>query len=186
MYKPFHILTDRLPDTVTVFGTEYPIHTSFRNWVKIAMLAENKKLRDSEKMAEMLKLCYKEELPPSLPSAILAAELFMKGDAEQSASSPEGTPMFSFVQDADVIYAAFLGKYGIDLTKEDLHWYVFRALLSALSEENPFRTILKIRSTDEKDVKDKKARAVLRSLKKRFSLNRGSEVDVAGSLADLF
>ena len=143
-------------------------------------------MKKGEKVAAILKLCYKDTLPPSLPSAVLAAELFMKGDAEESASSEYQLPMYSFSKDADIIFAAFMGKYGIDLTKEDLHWYVFRSLFSALSEDNPFRTVLKIRSADEKDIKDKKARAALRKLKERFAVVKEKEVDVAGKLADLF
>ena len=40
--------------------------------------------------------------------------------------------MIDYDTDADLIYAAFMEVYGIDLTEERLHWHKFRALMDGL------------------------------------------------------
>ena len=186
--RKFSILTDALPDSVKVFDIDYPVHTSFRNWVQISSILADKGIKDSKKAAEALKLCYKEKLPPNLISAMLGMMTFLHRDTDYSVSQSKKPPLFSFVQDADVIYASFMRQYGIDLTCQDMHWYTFCALLSALSEENPFAALVKIRSLDESSVKDPSRRAKLAELKARFALQDTftREIDVAGKIETLF
>lgn len=186
--RKFSILTDELPNTVKVFDERYPVHTSFRNWIKISCILADNGMKDSKKAAEALKLCYKETLPPNLISALLGMMTFLHRGTDDSVSQSKQPPLFSFVQDADVIYASFLRLYGIDLTCQDLHWYTFCALLSSLSEENPFAAVVKIRSFDESTVKDPARRVKIAELKARFALQDAAarEIDVAGRLETLF
>ncbi len=188
--KQFNILTDALPETVTLFQKEYPIHTSFRNWIQILALLGNQEEKNSKCMAKALKLCYKEALPPNLVSAFLGMLHFLNRGTEISVSRKEKKePLFSLFEDAEVIYAAFYTKYGIDLTKQDLHWYTFCALLASLPEDNAFQTVLKIRSFDESTIKNQKKRREMVQLKKRFQLQNAAqrhEIDVAENLAALF
>lgn len=183
-------MTDALPETVTLFETEYPVHTSFRNWIQILELMEGADITNSKQAAKALKLCYKEVLPPNIVSAFLGMLDFLNRGTDFSVSREgNGVPLFSFREDADVIYAAFYAKYGIDLSKEDLHWYTFCALFAALSEENLFQTVLKIRSFDESTLKNPEKRRKMARLKKRFQLKRYAgtrEIDVAENLAALF
>ena len=186
--RKFSILTDALPDSVKVFDIDYPVHTSFRNWVQISSILADKGIKDSKKAAEALKLCYKDALPPNFISAMLGMMTFLHRGTDDSVSQSKRPPLFSFSQDADVIYASFMRLYGIDLTRQDLHWYTFCALLSSLSEENPFAAVVKIRSFDESSVKDPSRRAKIAELKARFALQDAAarEVDVAGQLKTLF
>ena len=186
--RKFSILTDELPDTVKVFDERYPVHTSFRNWVKISCILADNGIKDSKKAAEALKLCYKEKLPPNLISALLGMMTFLHRGTDDSVSPNKNPPLFSFAQDADVIYASFMRQYGIDLTCQDLHWYTFCALLSSLSEDNPFAAVVKIRSFDERIVKDPSRRAKIAELKARFALRDvdSREIDVAKGLETLF
>lgn len=188
--RSFNILTDSLPETVTLFGEEYAVHTSFQNWIQIAVFASEGSIKESKNMAKALKLCYKDRLPPNIVSACLGMLHFLNRGAELSA--PQGgkrMPVFSFRQDADVIYAAFYEQYGIDLACTDLHWYQFCALFSSLAEDNPFQTLLKIRTMDERSIKEPKRRRKIAALKKQFSLKQSGaarEIDVAKQLSSLF
>lgn len=187
MHK-FNILTDVLPDFVTIFDIQYPVHTSFRNWLNILALLEQES-QDAKQTAEALKLCYKDTLPPNIVSAFLGMLTFLNRGTDFSVSpNRKEAQLFSFSQDADIIYATFYRQYGIDLTKEDMHWYTFCTLLSSLSEENPFATVLKIRSMDETQIKDRTRRRKIAELKDKFSLEGGTkqEIDVAETLAGLF
>ncbi len=187
--KHFNILTDSLPETVKIFDTQYRVHTSYRNWISIIKLLSDETSDDAKKIAEALSLCYKDTLPPNIVSSYLGLLTFLNRGTDFSVSRAGGEePLFSFEADADVIYAAFYAKYGIDLTKTDLHWYAFCALFRSLSEENSFQTLIKIRSFDEKGIKDPKKRRKMAALKETFSLQKksGVEIDVADKLSGLF
>lgn len=188
--KQFNILTDALPETVTLFETEYPVHTSFRNWIRISELVKEAGRKDGKSIAKALKLCYKETLPPNIVSAFLGMLSFLSRGTDFSVSRGESAqPLFSFQEDAEVIYSAFYSKYGIDLVKEDLHWYSFCALMSSLSADNAFKTLLDIRSFDEKKLKNPEKRRKMAQLKEKFGLKAQGgkrEVDVAENLAALF
>ena len=187
MSKELNILTDILPDSITLYGVEYPIHTSFKNWVKISCILEKESIKEPKVLAEVLKLCYKETLPPNSISALLGAISFLNRDTDFSVSpqvKKEKTTSFS--HDACLIYSAFYSKYGIDLSETDMHWYKFLALFETLADENPFKTVIKIRTTDEKEIKDPKTRRKIASLKSKYRITSQKEVDVGESIKQLF
>lgn len=57
-----------------------------------------------------------------------------------------GPVSISFSVDADRIIAAFWQAYGIDLTKERLHWWVFVALLDNLPDDTRMMKVAHIRT----------------------------------------
>jgi hypothetical protein len=182
-----NILYEELPDYVTLFEEKYPVHTSFKNWIEIMILAENGGLDDAKSVAKMLKLCYKEKLPPNIVSAVLGMMVFLKGDTDFSVPSEKSTDkVFSFDADYGAIYSTFYAKYGIDLINCDMHWYKFRALFEGLASENPFSTLIKIRTTDETEIKDKKAQRHIKKLKAKYSIKPKTEIDVAENISSLF
>ena len=65
--------------------------------------------------------------------------------------------------DANLIYAAFLGQYGIDLCEVNLHWHKFLALLGGLNESTKLHEVMGYRcyekSNDKKDPYEELRRA---------------------------
>ncbi len=188
MSKDFNVLIDELPDYVTLFGEKYPVFTSFKNWIKISLLLENKGLKEPKSTAEILKLCYREKLPKNIGSAILGMLAFLNGDTDFFVSPDkwESKKLYSFSDDCDAIYASFYTKYKIDLENCDMHWYKFCALFEGLADENPFNTLIKIRTTDETKIKDSAKRRKLKELKAKYGLKSNTEIDVAKNISSLF
>lgn len=56
--------------------------------------------------------------------------------------------VFDFVQDSELIYAAFMQAYGVDLIDTPLHWWKFSALLSGLPSDTRFSEVLQIRTME--------------------------------------
>ena len=56
MSKGFNILTDALPDFVTLYGKKYNIHTNFKNWIRIACILEEGELKNPKNAAEILRI----------------------------------------------------------------------------------------------------------------------------------
>ena len=66
----------------------------------------------------------------------------------QPDSTPASPPAFDYQCDAGYIVAAFQQAYGIDLTRERVHWFRFRALFAALPEETLMAKIMSWRTMD--------------------------------------
>lgn len=107
-------------------GREYPISTDFRTAVAYQMAAVAGELT----VERFLDLWFPAEQPEDVAAALEAVGAFYA----MGAPKPEqtGPAAYDFAVDAGVIYAAFYREYGLDLSRAELHWWQFRALLEGL------------------------------------------------------
>lgn len=68
---------------------------------------------------------------PALEEALEAIGEFYNMGKRSRGQSPE-VAAYDFYADASAIYASFWEKYGIDLHRQELHWWQFRGLLEGL------------------------------------------------------
>lgn len=156
------ILTEELPDSVSAEGESYGIKTDFRDWLRFYDSAEK---GDPVGMLRVYR-----RLPPSLEKALeLAAEFGRGGALPYGSDETAGRPVLDYEADAALIYAAFMGEYGIDLCETRLHWYKFCALLRGLGEDRPLSRIMALRAMDAAGESDATRRREIRRLQKRFA-----------------
>lgn len=168
-----NMLTDSLPETVSVDGRLYSIHTDFRNWVRFEILMLDHSVPMQKKIIDILKLVYVDSLPPTLRDALYEAVVFYsraEGGKECAEEKKKGKQVYSFAQDDEYIYAAFLAQYGIDLQSADLHWWQFKAMFAGLSEENKIIKIMEYRSINLAEIKDKNQKVFYRKMKELYKL----------------
>ena len=134
-------LHERLPDTVTVDGTRYRVDLDFRNVLRMIDALGREDMLPGAREYVALKCVMKR--PPRNTGAAIAAlrEMLFPGGKMQS-----GEKMTDFVQDADLIRAAFLQAYGINLYRDRLHWLEFTGLLACLPTGSRYADILSIRA----------------------------------------
>jgi len=186
------ILTEKLPDELTIDGKQYDIHTDFRIWIQFSQLAFSGK-SDAVALAQMLALVFK-ELPQAKPEEIFSVLLdFYSFQKPNTATAQEKSSkrVFDYDADAGYIYAAFLQQYGIDLTSINMHWWTFKTLFDSLSEETHFGKIMQYRCTDISQIKDKEMKKFYQKMKRVYALpdNRTEdekERDFAEGLSGLF
>ena len=94
---------------------------------------------DQEECAElMLKRLYiklpENRGPDFYLNAILQATKFLNAGEDTPHDTDSKPRVFSFVKDAKYIYSAFSQAHGIDLQKEELHWWRFVTLFNDLGE----------------------------------------------------
>lgn len=172
------ILTDKLANTISHAGKEYPINTDFRVWLKFDSIMHND-APPERKLEEIIKLCILPgELPP-LEAVLQGLFLFYRaGDGLESENAEQKEPVFSYEYDSEYIYASFLQAYGIDLIDIPyLHWFKFQALLKSLPKETKLSKIISCRSADTSDIKDSKVKKAYEKLKRIYALpdSRSSE-----------
>ena len=134
-------LHERLPDAVTVDGKIYRVDLDFRNVLRMIDALGREDMLPGAREYVALKCVMKR--PPRNTGAAIAAlrEMLFPGGKKQS-----GEKMTDFVQDADLIRAAFLQAYGINLYRDRLHWLEFTGLLACLPTGSRYADILSIRA----------------------------------------
>lgn len=156
------ILTRGLPDCVVCRGEKYEVETDFRAWIEFYERAREKDIPG------MLRVYRR--LPPSLEEALtLAVEFGRKGASPYGEESRSGRAILDYEADAGLIYAAFMGEYGIDLCEEKLHWYKFCALLGGLGEDRMLSRIMALRGMDPAAQSDNKRRSEIRRLQRLYA-----------------
>ncbi len=155
-----NILMDDLPYTVMVAGIAIPIITDYRTGILFEQTLTDPVMPDDEKLDTVLKLYYGNDIFPLLSNmdtvqeAIDGIMWFYRCGADESAVSDTGDsssgkdPPFSYEHDAAYIYAAFKEAYNVDLTKNRLHWWQFRALFLGLPETVLFCKIMGYRTME--------------------------------------
>lgn len=137
-----------LPDAVEVDGKTYRIHTDFTYWINFAS-----QINDKSKTVQDFDFIYIDEKPENRLAGF--RELFNfyldKHELPRAAddSQPDGKAM-DYALDADLIYAAFMQQYNIDLLETPLHWWKFQALFFCL-KDTKFNEVLSFRAHNPND-----------------------------------
>ena len=133
-------LYDELPRSVTVGGRRYRLDLDFRNVLRMLAVMERQDLIPGARAYLALKCVMKR--PPKDAAPVLAAvrALLFPGRAKTDKK------LTDLKQDADLIRAAFLQSYGVNLWRDRLHWLEFTGLLACLPEGSRYADILGIRA----------------------------------------
>lgn len=166
-------LYDTLPDCLPVDGISYPIDTDFRPWARLwcTISGTSDKQKKADALADFIESA---GLPLSWESVEAVLSFFVCGEdhvpgGEQKAGA--SAHVFDFQQDSSYIYAAFLDAYGIDLSRDKLHWYSFIALFKSLPESAQICKIMHYRAAKMSDV-PKGQKKHYAEMKKRYALRR--------------
>lgn len=166
-------LTQRaLPNTVMVGGRAYSIYTDFRVWMRFEIAVSKLKRGETIDIAYLFKNEH--------PAYCNLKELFTFSRPESPlprSISHSNVIALDYELDADLIYAAFLGQYGIDLVEvEHLHWHKFLALLSGLNDSTRLREVMGYRCYERSNDKD---RDIYEEMRRAWEIERLSEEEQA-------
>ena len=139
------MLARPLPRAVEIGGELVPIRVDFRVGVRLAELMEDPEAGPAEKLSLAVEMYFPR--PPAAPiqETLEALGWFYRcgrppRPREKGGDSPR---LFDYRQDGGLIYSAFLGQYGLDLTQcGELHWWKFRALMEGLGPDCLFRQVM--------------------------------------------
>lgn len=155
-----NILTDALPVTVSVGGREYPINTDFRAGVEFEMMIE----QGVANVFALVAPFFPDGSPHDIEGAFQSVEWFYCCGAmpEKSEKPVKEKQAYSFGVDASAIFSDFWRYYNIDLSREYLHWWVFRSLLMGLPDESRFKQRAYYRTCDLKGMTKKERDRIMR------------------------
>lgn len=165
-------LYEQLPDCITVNGRTYRVDLDFRNVLRMSDILNRKDLLQGAKIYHALRCVMKH--PPRDTSAAMDALMTLLFPPDPAEGQTKGTAekLTDYVQDADMIRAAFLQSYKINLWRDRLHWFEFTALLRNLPEGSRYTDVLSIRARPmpEPTRYNEKERQWLAEAKARFAV----------------
>lgn len=164
------------PKKLIINGQAYPIETDFRIWAEFADKVE--KLSDEKLSEEILSFMTGQGLPINDVSLKAVLVFFSCGEDTESkkkSTNPKNKPTaFDFEKDEDLIFAAFMSQYGIDLRSvKHLHWWDFMAMFKGLHDEK-ICDIIGYRTIDTSKM-SKEQQAIYRKLKELYSLDKNKK-----------
>lgn len=172
----YNLILDRLPN-ITPNGLK--IRTDFRESIKFELLMQNSNIEEKDKVTLALNLYFydiniknEEELKKSVNDILWFYRCGKEETTSQGKETKKETSkrIYSYEFDAEYIYSAFMEQYKIDLNKEHLHWWKFKALFNSLNEEVLFSKIMSYRAIDLSKIKDKAMKKQYKRLKELYKL----------------
>lgn len=159
-----------------------PINADFRAMVQLEMLIRDPEVSATDKIMLGLALLFPDGIGDMGPMEAWDALLWYYGggedkepaEAEKPAQRPRSAPqrtrrVYDFEQDATSIYAAFRQVYGVDLQREALHWWEFRAMLFSLPDSCLQGRIMMYRATDASKLKGAEKKRI-QQLQKQYAI----------------
>lgn len=170
-----NLILDGLPEVVEIAGTSVKIDTSFRTGIIFEEMLSDPELSDEDKLLTMLELYYPGIVFDETTIREASEKIFWfyrcGSEPRQTSSGDEGgETVFSYEYDADYIYAGFMSAYRIDLAKETLHWWQFRALFRSLPEDTQIMKIIGYRSMKISPKLSKEQKEHYKRMKRMYAL----------------
>ena len=155
------LLIDELPET----AGGMPIRSGFRYLLELDALLRDREIPPRDKLALALGIFYlhPEQITDFEAAVDAMLDFYLcgerpRGDSPQSGGAGSAKRVYDFTQDAAYIYASFRQAYGINLARDDLHWWEFTALFAALPEDCIMSRIMAYRGMDLKGMKGRQLR----------------------------
>lgn len=171
----YNLILDRLPNRSP---NNFEIRTDFRESIKFELLMQDRRIDEEKKIILAINLYFRNpHIKNSEDLKRLANDIiwfYSCGKTQENnnkqVSNNRKKQIYSYKFDAEYIYAAFMEQYRIDLNRQYLHWWKFKALFSSLNEDILFSKIMKYRATDLSKIKDKETKNFYKKMKKIYAL----------------
>lgn len=167
-----NMLTDSVPESLTIAGTEYEINTDFRIWLKFEMLLSDEVEGSKATLLDIKKLIFMSKIPSDRADEETTEQIlwfYRCGKPEQQGGG-SSKKIFDYDYDDGYICAAFMEQYHIDLNKANMHWWKFHALMLSLSENTEFVKILGYRAIEINSKMSAAQKAFYQKMKKHYKL----------------
>lgn len=165
-----------LPEAIAIGERYYRIQTDFKY-----MLMFQRQL-EQEAPIESYDFMFIDAVPPAFRlEALQALIAFMNPPKElprKVGTDKNNSIVLDYAIDADLIYAAFIQQYGIDLITERLHWYQFCALLAGL-KDTKLNDIIGFRMWEHTGGKMGEYEKTMKKLREAWEIRKDKKEDAA-------
>lgn len=171
------------PEYAEVNGKKYKINTDFRYAIECNRIAEDETIGDYERALAIIYTLFGEEginAPEDYGKLLEMAKKYLLCGEELKETSVKNKDM-DYIQDYEYIWTSFISDYnGLDIDKEQMHWWKFYRLLNGLSNSELgncciLNRIRNLRNYDLKDIKDPVQRQKIQEAKNMVALKKNKK-----------
>lgn len=184
-----NLLIDGVPKEIYIDSLKYNINYDFRYGLLFEELMNDMTISDSEKFTLAVKLYLENQYVENYEEAITQIFNFYLCGAtpRKPKKKKRENPVFSYEEDAGLIFAAFKEVYNIDLVEDKIHWWKFRALFDALPDTCQFRKVVGYRAIEIRNDMSNSEKKFYKEMKKIYALEdkrtlEEKEADFANAL----
>ncbi len=183
-----NLLIDGAPKEIYVDSLKYKINYDFRYGLLFEELMNDTTISDSEKLTLAVKLYLDNQYVENYEEAVTQIfNFYLCGETPRKTKKKKQNPVFSYEEDAGLIFAAFKEVYNIDLVEDKIHWWKFRALFDALPDTCQFRKVVGYRAIEINQNMTDSQKKFYKEMKKIYALEdkrtlEEKEADFAGIL----
>lgn len=168
------------PEYVKIDDKKYKINTDFRVAIECNNIAQDDTIGDTERpLAIIYKLFGDDGIdnPQDWEKLLKLGIKYLTLGKDANNIDNDTEIDMDFNEDMDYIEASFMSDYGIDLTKENMHWWKFYNLIEGLSNSEignccVLNRVRNLRTFDLSQIKDNKERERLAKAKEMVSLKK--------------
>lgn len=167
------------PEYVKVNDKKYKINTNFKIAIKCNEIAQDKNISNIEKSLAIIYLLFGDEgidNPQDYEKLMELGQKFLLCGKPFEDSNEK--PNMDFSQDYGLIWASMYSDYsGLDIDKEDIHWWKFMDLMNGLSNSELgncciLNNVRNIRDYDISKIKDDKEREKAQKAQEYWALEK--------------
>lgn len=118
-----------LPDSINVDGKFFAIKTGHPYWFRFSEL-----IKEKERRLDAFDFLYDKTIPKNKTEGFKGLVSFFspKKELPRSSGKESDDIPLDYTLDADLIYAAILEQYHIDLFEKEIHWHKVLAMIAGL------------------------------------------------------
>lgn len=157
------------PEYAEIKGKKYKIDTSYQTALRCFEINDDPDISDTERALAIVFLLFgfipDENIDIFLEKAIIYLECNEKVNEEELLKKD-----MDYKKDWKYIVASFMSDYGIDLSKENLHFWQFYTLIQGLTPKSILNRVRDIRNYDLSTIKDEKFKEKIIKAQQQLSL----------------
>lgn len=170
------------PEYVEVNGKKYKINTNFKYAIKCNQIAKDKTISDYERALGIVITLFGEESVDdinNISDLLDLAKKYLSCGKEITNSDEE--PDMDYEEDYGYIWASMYSDYnGLDIDKEDIHWWKFNELMNGLSNSEfgnccILNRIRNLRNYNLSEIKDLKEREKIKKAQDSVALKKNKK-----------
>ena len=157
------------PEYAEVAGKRYKINTDYRVALRCFEVIEDDGICDEERALAVIYLLFGEVPTSNIEDFLrIAGDYLRCGEKEETQVSSEKD--MDFAADEKYIVASFMSDYQIDLSRTDMHFWLYIQLIQGFTEKSVMSRVREIRNYDLEELKDPKSRAKMVKAKEAVAL----------------
>lgn len=159
------------PEYAEIKGKKYKLNTSYKVALRCFEVIDDSDIGETERATAIIYLLFG-FIPKKDSNLFLEKAKKFLECGEKVKEQEEQKRDMDFKQDWKYIIASFMSDYKVDLSKTDLHFWQFCALITGLTDNSILNRVRDIRNYDLSTIEDDKTKEKMRLAQKELALEK--------------